>query len=60
MTLIERIAGSFLSKKKIIKYGSAVLLAAGALFASMRTQEFKDAVCSAPVLDLPQADEAAQ
>lgn len=59
MSFAERILGFFVSKKRVIKYLSALGLALGALMAGMQTQEFKDAVCSAPVLDIPQAEETA-
>lgn len=53
--ILEKIVSAFVDKKRVIGWVSAVGLAVGALAASMSTQEFKDAVCSAPVIQVPTA-----
>lgn len=44
---LVKLAQLFLSKKKIIGWISAVILAALSMVVGMNAQEFKDAVCSA-------------
>ena len=48
--ILSKIIEMFVDKKRVIGWLSAIALAVGAAFASMQTQEFKDAVCAAPVL----------
>ena len=55
MEIVERIVGFFVNKKKVVGWAAALVMLIGGAAMSMSTQEFKDAVCAAPVLDLPQA-----
>lgn len=50
---IMRIIGLFVNKKKVVGWIAAPLLVLGAAAAAMSTQEFKDAVCAAPVIEVP-------
>ena len=50
--IISRIIGLFVDKKKIIAWLSAGALVLGSAAAGMQTKEFKDAVCSAPILEI--------
>ena len=49
--IFVKIFEAFVGKKKIIGWISAVLLAIGAASVSMQTEEFKKAVCDAPVIE---------
>lgn len=54
--ILLKIAGAFINKKRVIGWISAAVIAGGAVATGLQTQEFKDAVCSAPVLEkLPEA-----
>lgn len=46
-----KLVSMFLNKKRIIGWISAVGLAVGAAVAGMQTPEFKEAVCSAPIIE---------
>ena len=48
--IIQKLISAFVSKKRIIGWVSAVVFAIGAVLAGFTTQEFKDAVCGAPVI----------
>ena len=48
--ILAKIISVFLDKKKIIGWVSAIAMVIGAAAASMNTQDFKDAVCGAPVI----------
>jgi hypothetical protein len=50
MLLLKKIGSMFITKKRVIGWVSALALAGGAVAAGMQTTEFKEAVCSAPVL----------
>lgn len=51
--ILEKIISTFVDKKRIIGWGSAILMVIGAALASMQTSEFKAAVCDAPVINAP-------
>jgi hypothetical protein len=48
--ILTKIVEMFVNKKRVIGWISAVGIAIGAATAGMQSQEFKDAVCSAPVI----------
>lgn len=48
--ILTKILELFISKKRVIGWISAVVFVLGAAAASMQTAEFKDAVCSAPII----------
>lgn len=48
--LLTKLVSMFVNKKRVIGWVSALAMAAGAVAAGMQTQEFKDAVCTAPVI----------
>lgn len=48
--ILTKIVEMFVNKKRVIGWISAVGIAIGAAAAGMQSQEFKDAVCSAPVI----------
>ena len=48
--ILGKLAAVFLDKKRIIQWVSAALFVALAGAAGMQTQDFKEAVCGAPVL----------
>lgn len=47
----KKVVGALLGKKRLIAWGSAVALALGAAATGMQTAEFKEAVCSATILE---------
>ena len=49
--IANRLIEAFIGKKKLIGWVSAIGIAVGAVAAGMSSQEFKDAVCSAPVIN---------
>lgn len=49
--VLALLASKFLSKKRIIGWGAAIAFAVGGAAAGMQTQEFKDAVCGAAVIE---------
>lgn len=53
---LKKVFGMFVTKKRIIGWVSAVALAIGAAAAGMNTPEFREAVCSAPVLEQVKAE----
>lgn len=54
--IILKIASMFINKRRVIGWVSALAIAAGAVAAGMDSKDFKDAVCSAPVLEkVPEA-----
>jgi hypothetical protein len=55
MDIVARLVEFFINKKKVIAWASAIAMLIGGAAASMSTADFKDAVCSAPVLDIPKA-----
>jgi hypothetical protein len=52
METVLKIAGTLFSKKNLVRYIAAPLLVIGAAAASMGNKEFRDAVCSAPVIEI--------
>jgi hypothetical protein len=56
--ILAKLASVFLNKKKVIGWIASAAMVALAAAAGMQTQEFKDAVCSAPVVE--QASEVKQ
>ena len=58
--ILSNIIGMFVDKKRIIGWISAIGLAIGAAVAGMQTSEFKDAVCSAPIIDQPKVEAPAK
>lgn len=48
--ILTKLIEMFVSKKRVIGWVSAVAIALGAAAAGMQSAEFKDAVCSAPVI----------
>jgi hypothetical protein len=48
--ILAAIAGAFLNKKRVIGWLAAVGLVVGAAAAGLPAQEFKDAVCGAPII----------
>lgn len=46
----------FITKKKVIAYVSAILIAIVAAVLGISSQEVKDAVVSGPVIDLPKVE----
>lgn len=50
---IQKIMELFLDKKRVIGWVSAAMIAIGAAYAGISSKDFKDAVCTAPVLESP-------
>ncbi|WP_155722559.1 hypothetical protein [Bdellovibrio bacteriovorus] len=48
--VIKRVGAMFISKKRLVSWGSAIAIALGAAAVGMQTSEFKEAVCGAPTL----------
>lgn len=55
---LQKLIDMFISKKKVIAYVSAVLIALAAAVLGISSQEVKEAIVSGPVIDLPKASEA--
>lgn len=53
--LVQRLIEFFIDKKKLVGWISAFAIAVLAAATGMQSQEFKDAVCGAPVIALPSA-----
>ncbi len=51
--IVQKLIGMFLTKKKIIAYVSAVIIAAVAAFFGMSSQEVKEAIVSGPSIQAP-------
>lgn len=51
MEMLKILVEKFISKKRLIGWVSAAIIAAGAAAAGMQTPEFKEAVCGAPILE---------
>ena len=51
--LFQKILEAIISKKKIIAYVSALLIAVLATILGMKPTEIKDAIISGPVIELP-------
>lgn len=49
--IFQKILTALVTKKRLIKWVSALALAVGAAVASMQTSEFKAIVCDAPALE---------
>lgn len=49
--MFQKIVGLFVTKKRVIGWGAAVVLAVGAAATGMKTQEFKDTVCGADAIE---------
>lgn len=49
--VIKKILGMLVTKKRIVGWVSAVAIAIGAGVAGMSTPEFKEAVCSAAIIE---------
>lgn len=49
--ILQRILSTIITKKRMIGWASAIGLAIGATAAGMKTDEFKSAVCEAPVIE---------
>lgn len=58
MGILKKLAGLFLTKKKIIAYVSAVIIAVAAMLLKMSPEEVKEAVVSGPTITLPQVQPA--
>lgn len=58
--ILTKLAQVFLNKKRVISWLSAAAMVALAAAAGMQTEEFKEAVCGAPVLNVPEAPAAVQ
>lgn len=54
MELLKKLAGLFLTKKKIIAYVSAIIIAVAAMLLKMTPEEVKEAVVSGPTITVPQ------
>jgi hypothetical protein len=54
--MLQKLLEMFISKKKIIAYVSAVIIAVVAAVLGMSSDEVKDAVVSGPVIDLPKVE----
>lgn len=52
-TMFQRLIEMFISKKKIIAYVSAIIIAFVAAILGMSSKEVKEAVVSGPVIELP-------
>lgn len=50
-TGIKKVAGMFITKKRMVQWGSAIVFAIGAGAIGMQQPEFKAAVCGAPTLE---------
>jgi len=53
--MLQKLIEMFISKKKIIAYVSAVIIAVVAAVLGMKAQEVKDAIHDGPVIELPTA-----
>lgn len=51
--LLSRIIGAIIDKKKIIGWIAAVIIGIVALVMGMNSAELKDAICAAPVVNIP-------
>ena len=51
--LVQRIIEFFVDKKKLVGWISAIGIAIAAAAVGMSSKDFKDAVCSAPLVSLP-------
>ena len=49
--MLSKILESLISKKRVIGWGASLAFAVAAGFLGMQTQEFKAAVCDAPVME---------
>lgn len=49
--ILQKLLSMFIDKKRIIGWVSAVAIAIAAAAAGMQSEEFKSAVCSAPVIN---------
>ena len=54
--VFQKLVDFFLSKKKIIQIIGSIALALGAMFAGMRTLEFKELICSSTIIQLPASE----
>jgi hypothetical protein len=52
--MLQNFITALIGKKKLIGYVSAGLLAIAGLFLGFSSQEMKDMVCAAPVVEVPQ------
>lgn len=48
--ILKKIAGTFINKKRVAGWIGAAVIAAAAVGAGMESQELKDAICGAPLL----------
>lgn len=55
-TILTTLAGIFLNKKRIIGWVSSVAFVAAAAAAGMQQEDFKAAVCGAPVVKVEAAE----
>ena len=54
--VLQKLIEFFLSKKRIIQIVGSIALAGGAIAAGMKTDEVKEIVCGAPVIQVPARD----
>lgn len=52
-TVLSRIFGLFVNKKKVLGWIAAPILVLVAVAAGMDTTEVRDAVCGAPLIEVP-------
>lgn len=50
--MISKLVATFLTKKRIIGWVSALAILGGAAAASMESKEFKSIVCEAPTIEV--------
>jgi hypothetical protein len=53
----EKLASAFFTKKRMIGLGAAIAMVLGAAATGIKTDEFKEAVCGAPVISVPAIEE---
>lgn len=57
--MLQRLIEMFISKKKVIGFVSAIVIALIAAVLGMSASEVKESIISGPTIELPQADKPA-